>query len=110
MSVGHLYGLFGEMSIQVFCSFLQWAILKLLSIISCLQILETNPYQSHHLQIFSLNLWVVFLLYSFLCCAKAFEFKSVPVVYFCFYFHYSRRWAKKYAVVYFRECSAYVYL
>ena len=43
MSVGHLYGLFREMSIQVFCSFLHWAILKLLNIISCLQILEINP-------------------------------------------------------------------
>ena len=32
------------------------------------------------------------LLYSFLCCAKAFKLKQVPLVYFCFYFHYSRRW------------------
>ena len=32
------------------------------------------------------------LAYSFLCCAKAFKFNQVPLVYFCFYFHYSRRW------------------
>ena len=32
------------------------------------------------------------LAYSFLCCAKAFKFYQVPLVYFCFYFHYSRRW------------------
>ena len=32
------------------------------------------------------------LVYSFLCCAKAFKFNQVPLVYFCFYFHYSRRW------------------
>jgi len=31
------------------------------------------------------------LAYSFLCCAKAFKFSQVPCVYFCFYFHYSRR-------------------
>ena len=32
------------------------------------------------------------LAYSFLCCAKGFKFNQVPLVYFCFYFHYSRRW------------------
>ena len=34
-------------------------------------------------------------VYGFLCCAKTFEFNSVPFVYFCFYFHYSRRRIKK---------------
>ena len=29
---------------------------------------------------------------SFLCCAKAFKFNQVPLVYFWFYFHYSRKW------------------
>ena len=32
------------------------------------------------------------LAYSFLCCAKVFKYKQVPLVYFCFYFHYPRRW------------------
>ena len=32
------------------------------------------------------------LAYSFLCCAKAFKFNQVPLVYFCFYFCYCRRW------------------
>ena len=32
------------------------------------------------------------LAYSFLCCEKAFKFNQVPLVYFCFYFHYSRLW------------------
>ena len=32
------------------------------------------------------------LAYTVLCCAKAFKFNQVPLVYFCFYFHYSRRW------------------
>ena len=46
-----------------------------------------------HLLLFSPILRVVFrLTYSFLCCAKAFKFNQVPLVYFCFYFCYSRRW------------------
>ena len=31
---------------------------------------------------------------SFLCCAKAFKFNQVPLVYFWFYFCYSRRWVR----------------
>ena len=58
--------------------------------------------------LFGLSFWLV---YGFLCCAKAFKFHSVPLVYFCFYFHYSRRWVKKdLAVVYVKECFSYVFL
>ena len=32
------------------------------------------------------------LAYSFLCCAKVFKFNQVPLVYFCFYFCYCKRW------------------
>jgi len=32
------------------------------------------------------------LAYSFLCHAKAVKFNQVSLFYFCFYFHYSRRW------------------
>ena len=32
------------------------------------------------------------LIYSFLCCAKAFKFNQFPFVYFCFYFQNSGRW------------------
>ena len=40
-------------------------------------------------------------VYGFLCCAKVFKFKQAPFVYFCFYFHYSRKWVKEYlATVY----------
>ena len=35
------------------------------------------------------------LAYSFLCCAKAFKFNQVPLVYICFYFCYSRRWVER---------------
>ena len=36
-----------------------------------------------------------FHLYSFLCCAKTFKFNKVPFIYFCFYFHCSRRESKR---------------
>ena len=49
--------------------------------------------------------------YGFLCCAKAFKFNQVPLVYFSFYFHYSRRWViEDLALIYVIECSAYVFL
>ena len=49
--------------------------------------------QLFHLLLFSPILSVVFSpFYSFLCCEKAFKFNQVPLVYFRFYFHYSRRW------------------
>ena len=51
------------------------------------------------------------LAYSFLCCAKAFKFCLVSLVYFCSYFHYSRRWViENLALIYIIECSAYVFL
>ena len=47
------------------------------------------------------------LAYSFLCCAKAFKFNQVPLVYFCFYFHYSRRWViEDLTLIYVIECTA----
>ena len=49
---------------------------------SCLYILEINPFTCYYFH----------LAYTVLCCAKAFKFNQVPLVYFCFYFHYSRRW------------------
>ena len=46
-----------------------------------------------HLLLFSTIRGLSFhLAYSFLCCAKAFKFNQVPLVFFCFYFHYSRMW------------------
>ena len=53
------------------------------SCLSCMYILEINP-----LSVVSFH-----LAYSSLCCAKAFMFNQVPLVYFCSYFHYSRRWS-----------------
>ena len=44
MLLGHLYVFFGEMSIQVFCPFLDWVVCFLiLSCMSGLYIMEINP-------------------------------------------------------------------
>ena len=51
------------------------------------------------------------LAYNFLCCAKAFKYNQVPLVYFCLYFHYSRRWVlEDLALIYVIDCSAYGFL
>ena len=51
------------------------------------------------------------LFNGFLCYAKAFKVNQIPLVYFCFYFHYSRRWViDDLALIYVIECSAYVFL
>ena len=80
-----------------------------LSCISCLYILEINP-----LSVVSFAVVLPFwglsfhLAYSFLCCAKAFKFNQVPLVYFGFYFHYPRRWVlEDLVLIYVIECSAY---
>ena len=36
----------------------------------------------------------IFFMVSF-AMQKALKFNQVPFIYFCFYFHYSRRWIKK---------------
>ena len=60
-----------------------------LSYMSCLYILKINPLSVVSLAIiFSHSEGCFFhLAYSFLCCAKAYKFNQVPLVYFCFYFH-----------------------
>ena len=84
-----------------------------LSCMSCLYILEINPLSVVSFAIiFSCSEGCLFTFspYSFLCCAKAFKFNQVPLVCFCFYFHYSRRWViEDLALIYVIECSAYVF-
>ena len=51
------------------------------------------------------------LLIVSLAVQKLFKFNQVPLVYFCFYFHYSRRWViEELALINVIECSAYVFL
>ena len=77
---------------------------------SCSHILEINPLSVVSFAIiFPHSMGSFYLVYSFLCCTKAFKFNYVPLV--CFYFHYSRRWViEDLALIYVIECSAYVLL
>ena len=43
MLFGHLYVLFGQMSVQVFCPFFHWIVSFIIGYMSCLYILEINP-------------------------------------------------------------------
>ena len=90
-----------------------WVVFLALSCMSSLYILEINP-----LSVFSFA--IIFshfegclftFVYIFLCSEKAFKFNQVLLVYFCFYFHCSRRWViKDLAVIYVKEYTAYVFL
>ena len=87
-------------------------VFQVFSCMSCLYILEINPLLVVSFAIiFSHSEGCLFTLLGFLCCEKAFTFNQVPLVYFCFYFHYSRRWIiEDLALTYVIECSAYVFL
>ena len=65
-----------------------------LSCMSCLYILEINPLSVVSLAVsFSHSKGCLFtLLIVSLAVQKLFKFNQVALVYFCFYFHYSRRW------------------
>ena len=85
-----------------------------LSCMSCLYTLEINPLLVvsfaiifYHSECY-LSPCLQFSLHIKKMC-KALKFNQVPLVYFCFYFHYSRRWVRKnLALIYVIECSAYV--
>ena len=54
--------LFGEMSVQDHCTFLNWVVcFLLLHFKNVLYILNINPYQIHDLQVFSPTRWIAFL-------------------------------------------------
>ena len=81
-----------------------------LSFMSYLYILEINPLS---VVSFVIIFWGLsfHLAYSFLSCVKAFKLNQVPLVYFCFCFYYSRRWAiEDLALIYVIKSSAYVFL
>ena len=82
-----------------------------LSCINCLCILEVNPLSVVSFAIISSHSegCLFHLAYSFFCHVKVFLFNQVPLVYFCFYFHYSRRWViEDLALIYVIGCSACV--
>ena len=65
--------------------------------------------QLFHLQLFSPILRVFFTLFSFFCCAEAFKVNSVPLVYFCCHFHYSKNHRRScyefcHRLFYLKEC------
>ena len=67
---------------------------KRISIPSSIVAASVFPFVSCFICYYFLPFWGLsfHLAYSFLCCAKAFKFNPVPLVYFCFYFRYSGRW------------------
>ena len=109
MPVGHQYVFFGEVSIQNFCPFCNWLVCFLiLSYMTYFYTLKGNPFGQHHLHTFSPVVWVLFpfCLWSPVLCKKLLSLG--PVLYFCFYFNYSRRQIKKkkFVVIYVKQCSA----
>ena len=84
-----------------------------LSCVSYLYILKINPLSDVSFAIiFSHSKSCLFtLLIASFSVQKLFKFNQVPLVYFCFYFHHSRRWViVDLALIYVIESSAYVFL
>ena len=82
-----------------------------LSCMSCLHILKIIPLSVDSLAIISSHSEGCLFTLLIVSFAKAFTFNQIPLVYFCFYFHYSRRWViEDLALIYVMECSAYVFL
>ena len=68
-------------------------VFPVLSCMSCLYILEINPLSVVSFAIiFSHSEGCLFSLLIVSFAVQKFIFNQVPLVYFCFYFHYSRRW------------------
>ena len=68
MFIGHLSVFFGEMSVQVFCPFLDQAVFLIFSCMSCLYILEINPLSVASFAIIFIIIIIITLCY---CCSVA---------------------------------------
>ena len=89
---------------QIVCFFMQ-------SCMNCLYMLNINPFQSYHLQIFFPFSRLSFLLsIAHITMQKFLSF--IRSLFFFFYFLYFRRWIQKenIAVIYVKKCSAYVFV
>ena len=83
-----------------------------LSCMSCLYILEINPLSVvsfttilYHSEGCLFTLFIV----SF-AVQKLLSLIKIPLVYFCFYFHYSRRWViEDLAMIYVIQCCVYIF-
>ena len=101
-----LFRSFSHFSIGLF-------VLLALSCMSCLYILDINPLSVVSFTIiFSHSEGCLFtLLILSLDMQKLLKFNQIPLVYFSFYFCYSRRWViVDLALIYVIECSDYVFL
>ena len=83
-----------------------------LSCMSCLLILEINPLSAVSFAImFSRSEGCLFTLWIVSFAVQTLKFNQFPLVYFRFYFCYSRRWViENLALIYVIECSAHVFL
>ena len=98
MPVGHLHFPVGKISVWVFHSVkIELLVFLMLSHMNCLYMLDINPLRViSFANIFSHSLVCLFVS-SFLCCAKAFKFDKVPLVYFCFISFILGNGSKKYS-------------
>ena len=80
-----------------------------LSSMSCFYVLEINPLLVVSFAIiFSHSEGLFILLIVCFPVQKLFKFNQVPLVYFCFYFYYSRRWViEDLALIYVIKCSMF---
>ena len=85
MFVSYLYVSFGEMPVSFSHFLIGLFVFLALSCMSCLYILEINPLSVVSFGIvFSHSEGCLFILLIVVCCAKAFKFNQVPLVYFVF--------------------------
>ena len=107
--ISHLYVFFGELSFPT----VDWVVcFSGIELYELLVYFGNWSFVSCFICSYFLPFWglSLHLAYSFLCCAKAFKFNQVPLVYFCFYSPYSRkRIIEDLALIYFIKCSAYVF-
>ena len=106
--VSHLYVFFGEMFFQVPFRIFDWVVcFSGIELYDLLVYFWNYSFVSCFICYYFLSFWGLsfHLVCSFLCYAKAFN--QIPLVYFCFYFHYSRRWViEDLALIHVIECSA----